>query len=82
MRLAVAHKEAGATDLAGKPRPDGRGLAGVIGIRADADDVIWILDMGDAGHQPKLIGWNDRENRLHPPIKPAVNWAGGRRIAP
>lgn len=49
----------------GKPRPDGRGLAGVIGIRADADDVVWILDLGDREHQPKLVGWNDREERLH-----------------
>ncbi|TSD89331.1 gluconolactonase [Mycobacterium sp. KBS0706] len=50
---------------AGKPRPDGRGMVGVIGIRADSDDIVWILDMGDRGHQPKLVGWNDRDHRLH-----------------
>jgi len=37
----------------------------VIGIRADADGIVWMLDLGDAGHQPKLIAWNDREVRLH-----------------
>lgn len=50
---------------AGKPRPDGRGMAGVIGIRADADGIVWMLDLGDRTHQPKLVGWNDYENRLH-----------------
>jgi hypothetical protein len=50
---------------AGKPGPNGRGVTGVIGIRTDANDIVWILDMGDAGHQPKLVGWNDREDRLH-----------------
>jgi sugar lactone lactonase YvrE len=50
---------------AGKPRRDGRGMAGVIGIRADADGIVWMLDLGDAGHQPKLVAWNDREARLH-----------------
>jgi sugar lactone lactonase YvrE len=50
---------------AGRPRPDGRGMAGVIGIRGDANGIVWMLDMGDAGHQPKLVGWNDREERLH-----------------
>lgn len=49
----------------GRPRPDGRGMAGVIGIRADREDRIWMLDMGDAGHQPKLVAWDDRANRLH-----------------
>ncbi|NMN71551.1 L-dopachrome tautomerase-related protein [Rhizobium sp. 57MFTsu3.2] len=50
---------------AGKPRQDGRGMTGVIGIRADKDDVVWMLDMGDAGNQPKLVAWNDRADRLH-----------------
>ncbi|WP_342249144.1 L-dopachrome tautomerase-related protein [Sphingomonas sp. OTU376] len=50
---------------AGKPQADGQGLAGVIGIRADADDIVWILDLGDGGHQPKLVAWDDRAKALH-----------------
>lgn len=50
---------------AGRPSPDGRGMSGVIGIRADKDDVVWMLDMGDAANQPKLVAWNDGEHRLH-----------------
>lgn len=49
----------------GKPRPDGRGMSGVIGIRADKDDIVWMLDMGDTANQPKLVAWNDRKDRLH-----------------
>ncbi|SDN05005.1 L-dopachrome tautomerase-related protein [Ensifer sp. YR511] len=50
---------------AGKPRQDGKGMSGVIGIRTDKDDIVWMLDMGDAANQPKLVGWNDREDRVH-----------------
>ncbi|WP_207796752.1 L-dopachrome tautomerase-related protein [Sphingomonas oleivorans] len=53
------------TIWAGKPRSDGRGMAGVIGIRTDVDGIVWMLDLGDAGHQPKLVGWDDRKERLH-----------------
>lgn len=48
-----------------KPRPDGRGMAGVIGIRADADEIVSMLDLGDTTSQPKVVAWNDRDNRVH-----------------
>ncbi len=50
---------------AGKPGTDGRGMSAVIGIRTDPQGIVWILDMGGPGLQPRLIAWNDREDRLH-----------------
>jgi sugar lactone lactonase YvrE len=47
-----------------KPGPDGRGMSAVIGIRTDPEGIVWILDMGGAQQQPRLIAWNDREDRL------------------
>jgi sugar lactone lactonase YvrE len=49
---------------AGKPTADGRGMSAVIGIRTDPEGIVWILDMGGPQQQPRLIAWNDRENRL------------------
>lgn len=50
---------------ASKPGADGRGMSAVIGIRTDLQGIVWILDMGGPGQQPRLIAWNDREDRLH-----------------
>jgi sugar lactone lactonase YvrE len=50
---------------AGKPGDDGRGMCAVIGIRNDPDGIVWILDMGNAQQQPRLIAWNDRSQSLH-----------------
>ncbi|MGE8188698.1 L-dopachrome tautomerase-related protein [Pseudomonas sp. NPDC086278] len=50
---------------AGKPGLDGRGMSAVIGIRTGPDGIVWILDMGNAQQQPRLIAWNDREQALH-----------------
>lgn len=49
---------------AGKPTADGRGMSAVIGIRTDPEGTVWILDMGGSQQQPRLIAWNDHENRL------------------
>ncbi|WP_397453105.1 L-dopachrome tautomerase-related protein [Pseudomonas sp. NA-150] len=49
---------------ASKPGTDGRGMSAVIGIRTDPEGIVWILDMGGAQQQPRLIAWNDREDRL------------------
>ncbi|QJI40037.1 gluconolactonase [Pseudomonas sp. ADAK2] len=49
---------------AGKPTADGRGMSAVIGIRTDPEGTVWILDMGGPQQQPRLIAWNDHENRL------------------
>jgi len=50
---------------ASRPRADGRGMSAVIGIRNTPQGIVWILDLGGPAQQPRLIGWNDRENRLH-----------------
>jgi sugar lactone lactonase YvrE len=50
---------------AARPTADGRGMSAVIGIRTDPDGMVWILDMGAPGQQPRLIAWNDREQCLH-----------------
>lgn len=49
---------------AGRPQADGRGMSAVIGIRNTPQGIVWILDMGGPAQQPRLVGWNDRENRL------------------
>lgn len=40
-------------------------LDNVLGLRGDADGIVWILDMGFRTHiTPKLVGWNTRTNAL------------------
>ena len=40
-------------------------LDSVLGLRGDAQGVIWMLDMGTrSGITPKLVGWNTRTDRL------------------
>lgn len=39
-------------------------LKAVIGIRAAANGIVWILDMGAAASGPKLIGWDTKKNEL------------------
>lgn len=48
------------------PRPGSEDyLDGVLGIRADRDGVVWMLDMGTrTGITPKLVGWDTRTDRL------------------
>ena len=38
------------------PGPDGRGMVAVLGLRADAAGVVWMLDNGSK--PPRLIGWD------------------------
>ncbi len=48
------------------PTPEiSRSFKAVIGIVCDKSHILWVLDMGDAEHSPKLWGWNVEENRLH-----------------
>lgn len=49
---------------AGKPDTQGHGMSAVIGLRTDPQGIVWILDMGGPQQQPRLIAWNDQENRL------------------
>jgi sugar lactone lactonase YvrE len=43
----------------------GAGLRSVLGVQADRDDVVWLLDNGmRGGVPPRLIGWEMAESRL------------------
>jgi sugar lactone lactonase YvrE len=48
------------------PGEDGVGIASLIGLRADPDGTVRILDIGDpeAGHRPKLVSWDTTVDRL------------------
>ncbi|MFL5352296.1 L-dopachrome tautomerase-related protein [Archangium sp.] len=57
------------------PGPDGVGLQTVIGIEADKNGVLWILDNGKGGGEgAQLVGWNTRGERLEKtvPLRPPV----------
>lgn len=45
-----------------KDGPDAVGLNSVLGIRADARGVVWMLDHG--GKVPRVVGWDTRKNTL------------------
>jgi len=49
------------------PGEDGVGISSLIGLRADPDGMVRILDIGDpeAGHRPKLVSWDTTVDRLH-----------------
>jgi sugar lactone lactonase YvrE len=41
-------------------------LDSVLGIRSDANGIVWMLDNGmRSGVTPKLVGWDTRSNKLH-----------------
>jgi hypothetical protein len=41
-------------------------LDSVLGIRSDANGIVWMLDNGmRSGATPKLVGWDTKINRLH-----------------
>jgi len=41
-------------------------LDSVLGIRSDANSIVWMLDNGmRSGVTPKLVGWDTKINRLH-----------------
>jgi sugar lactone lactonase YvrE len=45
--------------------PDGTGLDAVLGIRADRNGVVWMLDNGGRTQvPPQLVGWNTRTDQL------------------
>lgn len=46
-------------------KTDDHYLSSVLGIRSDANGVIWMLDMGQRnGITPKIVGWNTRTDKL------------------
>lgn len=63
-------------DWSSHPDHNGIGLNNVLGIRADGNGVVWMLDNPGEGGTGKLVGWDTRADRLHqviylaPPLIP------------
>ncbi|NEP63211.1 MAG: hypothetical protein F6K31_40950 [Symploca sp. SIO2G7] len=61
---------------ASPPDADGIGLNNVLGVRADGNGVVWMLDNPGTENTGRLVGWNTRTNQLHqviylaPPVIP------------
>jgi len=47
------------------PDGDGVGFSAVIGLQADHNGVVWMLDMGGEGLPPKVVAWDTRRDELH-----------------
>lgn len=52
-------------DWADGPEIGEVGFASVIGVHATEEGIVWILDMGSATTQPKLVGWDSISDSLH-----------------
>jgi sugar lactone lactonase YvrE len=58
------------------PDRNGVGLNNVLGIRADRNGIVWMLDNPGEGGSGRLIGWDTCQNQLHqiiylaPPVIP------------
>jgi len=50
---------------ANAPTGDGPGLRGVLGLRADREGILWMLDGQGEGHAGRIIGWNTNTETLH-----------------
>ena len=50
---------------ASSPNSDGIGLNNVLGIRADGDGVVWMLDNPGTDGTGRLVGWDTRTDTLH-----------------
>jgi hypothetical protein len=58
-------------EWSGPPRPDGIGIAAIIGIECDRTGAVWMLDAGSSANGkdqplvvPKLVAWDTRTNAL------------------
>ena len=47
------------------PQEDGDGLRGVLGLRADRDGILWMLDGQGEGQTGRVVGWNTKTEELH-----------------
>ena len=47
------------------PKEDGNGLNGVLGLRADRDGILWMLDGQGKNQTGRIVGWNTRTEQLH-----------------
>ena len=47
------------------PSGDGDGLNGVLGLRADREGILWMLDGQGENQTGRVVGWNTRTEELH-----------------
>ncbi|WP_434051273.1 MAG: L-dopachrome tautomerase-related protein [Roseibium sp.] len=47
------------------PQEDGDGLKGVLGLRADRDGILWMLDGQGENQTGRVVGWNTKTEQLH-----------------
>ncbi|WP_171102123.1 SMP-30/gluconolactonase/LRE family protein [Ruegeria sp. HKCCD7255] len=47
------------------PVEDGDGLRGVLGLRADREGILWMLDGQGEGQTGRVVGWDTKAERLH-----------------
>ncbi|MEM6635794.1 MAG: L-dopachrome tautomerase-related protein [Pseudomonadota bacterium] len=47
------------------PEGDGDGLRGVLGLRADREGILWMLDGQGEGQTGRVVGWNTVTEQLH-----------------
>lgn len=52
-------------DWANAPVGDGPGLVGVLGLRADREGILWMLDSQAEGQTGRVVGWNTNTETLH-----------------
>lgn len=52
-------------DWANAPTGDGPGLRGVLGLRADREGILWMLDGQGDGHTGRVVGWDTNTETLH-----------------
>lgn len=50
---------------ANAPTGDGPGLKGVLGLRADREGILWMLDGQAEGQTGRIVGWNTNTETLH-----------------
>lgn len=47
------------------PEDDGDGLRGVLGLRADREGILWMLDGQGEGQTGRVVGWDTKTEQLH-----------------
>ncbi len=52
-------------DWARAPGEDGDGLNGVLGLRADREGILWMLDGQGENQTGRVVGWNTQTEELH-----------------
>lgn len=47
------------------PQDDSDGLRGVLGLRADREGILWMLDGQGEGQTGRVVGWDTKAEKLH-----------------